>query len=234
MHTGRVIQNFAVLVGAITGAISLAATGYALVRWWKARRVRDRLEISVARLMRQERRLGGVILELDQRLATRSDWAGWARWPMHLGGQLTYASGLADEAEREEALVRALNAQGADERLRQDIEEMHRVLYTVAIGSVDGTVAACRMTHGEPHPVSPGGQEVSPVFTGIDEQTLLEARRRFTTLMRTSLARLGKGDWWSEQRAEGFGSTWTIYRWEGSDVDLATFWGGEVRPLRWD
>jgi hypothetical protein len=227
------IKDFPVLVGAIAAALSIVGSGYGGMHWWKARRVRTRLEISVGRLQRQEHRLGGVIRELDRRLAEGPGWAGWSVWPDKLGGELTYAAALADEAEREEAMVRSLDARGADERLRRDVEELHRVLSRVASACVEGTLDANRSSNGDPIPSSPGGREVTPALGSMDEAQLLEARRRFTTLMRTCRHRLGRGDHWSREWAEAFASSWPVYRWEASDVDLDAYWGGEVRPLRW-
>lgn len=228
------LQDFAVLIGAITGAITIVGSAVAGRAHWRARRVRTHLAASVGRIHRQQHRLGGVIIEVDRRLQKGTEWAGWSRRPKQLAGELAYLSGLADEAEREESIVRSLNAHGADERLRQDIEEMHQVIYRVAIASYDGTVAAYRKGHGRPIPCSAGGDEVTPVFTGMSEADVIEARRRFKTLMRTSLHRLGKGDYWSGHRAEAFDTSWIVHRWEAADVDLGAFWGPEVRPLRWD
>jgi hypothetical protein len=228
-----VVEDFAVLVGAVASAVGVVAAALAAIRWWRVRRVRQRLAVAVGRLVRQERRLGRLIIDLDRQLTMGGAWEGWSQWPAYLGGQLTYASGLADEAEREEALVRALDADGAVERLRQDVEEMHQVLHKVAMACLDGTIAAYRNSEGEPVASSPAGRELSPVFTGTEEEELLAARRRFTTLMRSTLSRLGSSDWRSELRAEAFESSWPLYRWESADVDHGKLWDGELAPLRW-
>lgn len=172
-----------------------------------------------------------MILELDRRL---TEGPGWSVWQDKLGGQLTYASALADEAERDEAMIRSLDARGADERLRQDVEEMHQVLFRLAAGCVEGTLRSCRAANGDPIPSSPGVREITPAFSSLEEGELLEARRRFTTLMRSCLHRLGNGDFWGSERPEAFSPSWPVYRWEAADIDLDVYWGNEVRPLTWD
>lgn len=218
----------------MTGSITIVGSALAGRRRWKARQVRTILEISVGRIHRQQRRLGGVIAELDHRLQDGTEWAGWSKWPRELTGGLAYLNGLADEAEREESMIRSLEALGPDERLRQDVEEMHQLIYMVVNACIDGTISSYQRGHGQPIPASANGHEVSPAFAGTSEAELVEARRRFTSLMRTCLHRLGKGDFWGSHRAEAFESTWTVRRWEVAEIDLNTFWGGEVRPLRWD
>jgi hypothetical protein len=218
-NTVVVLQDFAVLISALTGAIALSGTALACLRRWRARQVRTRLDLSVERIHRQQHRLGGAIIETDRRLQLGTDWAGWSKWPPQLAGELAYLSGLADEAEREESIVRSLEASGADERLRQDVEEMHQVIYRLANACIDGTVAAYRNLHGKPALRSSGGHEVLPVFTGMSEADIIETRRRFTTLMRTYLHRLDPGTHPFHSYAEAFDSSWTIYRWEAARID---------------
>ncbi len=222
------LEDIGVGIGVVTGALAMAAAFQAGYRRWKAAHVRKRLAVSVGRLIRQQHRLGGVVIELDRKLAAGTGWAGWSIWPDTISGQLTYLESLLDEAEREEAMVRSLDASGADERLRQDIEEMHQVLVAVARAAIEGTTGAYQASSGDAVPSSPGGREMTPVFgeTGVDR---FPERRRFTTLMRSCLHRIDPPDG-PTQRAEGFEASWPLVRWEADGIDLDDYWAGDVRP----
>ena len=110
--------NFATIAGALASVVAVAAA----IQQVTARR---RRHVTVSNLEREVRRL----LRLRQRLhAWLATVAQDTDVNDHCAGYVAYYAGTSDELERTIAEIRSIDAEGAHERLRSDVELLARCL----------------------------------------------------------------------------------------------------------
>jgi hypothetical protein len=208
-------------VSTAASAVAIAGTGLALVQWVRARRARGRLGQWARKLHRFDRRVVACVGELDAVFDEGPGWAGWAIWPDSLRDMLAYLDDTIDQLERASAELRAIDAPGAVERLRVDVEQMATVLRLAAVTYRAGAIESYRESSGEAIPMGATGREPTPVLGSNSTAELGALRDEFTLLARTVADRLG-----DEEHAEKYRAVWPIARAEC----LRDAWGSEPRP----
>jgi hypothetical protein len=175
---------------------------------------------------REARRITALAADLDAAFTTGVGWAGWEIWPHALGGRITYLDGTIDGLERDRAAIRAIDATGSTERLRQDIERMAEILRTVATTYRAGTIESYRLCNGEPIPSGAAGREDTPALGSNPGWKVGELRDEFTLLARTVRHRLD-----DEHGAERLTARWPITRAECEAIRATDSWGSEPQPI---
>jgi hypothetical protein len=114
------------IVGGVAAALAIAAALLGAIRWLyrhhRRNKLLDRLRTEVRELDRLDRLLGHSTMQMDQLFTKGFPWAGYAIFDGEMGDHLNTLQQIAGQTADLAARVRALNAQGADERLRGDIE----------------------------------------------------------------------------------------------------------------
>lgn len=220
------LEQWVLLTSAFTGAAAVVTTVRHVFRRVRAGRTRRRIHELLRRIRRIELRLSALAAELDNRLGRGVTWAGLDIWPIELRGHLVYVRALLEEAERSEAMLRALDASGADERLRADVERLYVIFRQVGREYIDGSMKTYRQHFGEPIEMSAGGREVTLTLADESASAINDLRDEFTTLMRTCLYRLE-----ADEHAEEYGVYWPIQRFEVERVAELDVWATEPPPL---
>lgn len=203
MHVG----DFATIVGALASAAALVAIVQQLVARQRRRRTVVQLQIAVGRLLRIRRRLLAWIASVtqDPRLATHSD------------GYLTFYVGTAHELEQLVSEIRSVDAEGATERLRSDVESAVRaVLRQWDWGAT--MIPQQRLMDGLRHP---HGLHAIQRGEGVN---LAAEERNLILLLRSIMRRLG-----NPHVAESLDEVLPLDPNARYDVDA--MWGNDVRPL---
>ena len=193
------------------------------------RHAKNTLGQHLYRLRRLDRRLTVLIIEVDQRLSRGIGWFGSSEgnWDNPLVGHMRYFDGIATELEHSTADLRAMNAFGATERLRADLERLTDSLRKVAEipttltrGSRISILAASPSNTGFKMTLSPPLRCDQNTST---RSTNFVARPNF---FRTSIYRLYGNDYISGYEAE-----WPVEVRPDKHIDTAPLWGGEPRPI---
>lgn len=220
----------AILTGAGAGASATAIIGgwVSLRRAIRGRRQRRELASAVHRLLRLDYWLNVGCRHLDIRLAEGVGWAGHDVWPAKLTGGLNYMAGISDELSVTGARLRSMDeASGAIGRLREDIEELCRVLAAAADRYRLGSLAAYRKFGGAPIPWSAAGREVTPALQEDDIQTHIDGRARATWLFRSCLFRV------RPELAHRYDCQWPVRRHEFERLQPPVVPGIVPLPVDW-
>lgn len=215
-------------LGAGASGAALLGAGSTLRHRWRARRQKDDLRRGLQRLLRLDHRISIVSRHLDARLAEGVGWAGIDLWPERLTGGLNYLDGTADDAERAGAHLRSIDeADASVGRLRDDMEELCRLLVGASDRYKDGTLATYRDHEGAPLPMSASGRETTPTLLPDDVAEHREDRDRLTWLFRSCLFRT------DENSAERYRCQWLVARRETARLEQCIVPRAEPSPIDW-
>lgn len=165
---------------------------------------------------------------LDARLAEGVGWAGIDLWPERLTGGLNYLDGTADEAERTGAQLRSIDeADASVGRLRDDMEELCRLLVDASDRYKAGTLATYRDHEGVPVPMSASGRETTPTLLPDAVAKHRASRDRLTWLFRSCLFRI------DERLAERYRCQWLVARRETEWLESCVVPRAEPPPIDW-
>ena len=179
------------------------------------------------RLARLDRRLCALVAELDERLTVGTGREGPDAWPRPLKGRLTYLDATIDELERTVAQVRAVEADGATERLRADVERLSRVIRDAASEYLSGTVCSYREGRGQPiYSAQAGSFAITPTLHGTQALLVRELPEEATMLFRTCWYRLQ-----ADSMAERYRALWPIEQHEVSHINTEAVWRTEPHPV---
>lgn len=206
---------------AIVGALAQAR------HVWMDRRLKAQLDAELGRLLRLDRRLVGLIVEVDQALGRGVGWFGYRSAPPSLGGHMNYLYGLSHEFDSTTAALRAMSTSGPVERLRSDLEELTGLMRDAAEAYLKGIWATYRATQGAavPYDVTVLG---SPTVTLCNEdlEEALDRQRQVQLLFRTTLCRLHR-----DLVGGTYHNQWPTDLRPGPDEDTEDPWRGEPRPI---
>lgn len=221
------MNDFATMVGAVASAIAIASAVIGVTVWWQQRRVRGDLGTLAYRLLRLDRRLVALAVELDDLLARGVGWHGIAIEPPMLRGHLTYIWAQIDELEWARARVRSLPARGATERIRETVEEAIEALRRAFVIYFEGSMSAYRETGGEPiEPGATGRDPTAALVASPASHELPELRKSMELAIRTVAYQLD-----AHRVAETYRCRWPATRMEVAAVAKTDLWGSEPRPL---
>lgn len=165
---------------------------------------------------------------LDARLAEGVGWAGIDLWPERLTGALNYLDGTADEAERTGAHLRSIDeADASVGRLRDDMEELCRLLVDASDRYKEGTLTTYRDHEGTPVPMSASGRETTPTLPSDAVAKHRTDRDRLTWLFRSCLFRT------DENSAERYRCQWLVARREAEWLEPCIVPRSEPFPIDW-
>lgn len=226
-QTAPMLTEWVLLTGAFTGTVAVVTTARSTSRHVAARRRRDQLAEWLKRALRIQARLSALAAELDDYFVAGVTWAGYEIWPFEVRGHIYYLDGLIDEAERNEAAVRALDTDGANERLRADVEQLYVLFRMAATQYLDGSRACYQDSGGAPLEVGAAGRDlIGPVMHDNGAAEVRAARASFTTLARSCLYRLEL-----EWLAETLEVRWPIQRRDKEAAHGLNVWASEPRPI---
>lgn len=224
---GITLDGFATTVGAVASAIAIASALYGTVVWWRQRRVLGELGSLAQRLLRVDRRLVALAVDVDALLAKGVGWHGVEIEPPMLRGHRDYMWAQIDELERARARVRALAARGATERIRETVEEAIETLRRACVVYFDGTMTAYQEAQGVPMPPGATGRDPTAVLhESPDAGDLPELRKSMELAVRTVAHQLERPG-----VAEGYRCRWPLTRAEVAALAKTDLWGGEPRPI---
>jgi hypothetical protein len=180
------------------------------------------------RVVRLDHRISAVSRHLDTRLGEGVGWAGIDVWPERLTGGLNYLDATADEAERTGAHVRSMDeADTSVGRLRDDMEELCRLLVDAADRYKQGTLATYRDFEGEPVPMSASGRETTPTLLPDVTAKHRTDREKMTWLVRSCLFRM------DAHLAERYRCQWLTVRWETERLEPCIVPRAEPATMDW-
>ena len=221
------MNDFAAMVGAVASAIAIASAALGIIVWWRQRRVRAELGTLADRLLRLDRRLVALAVELDGLLTRGVGWHGIAIEPPMLRGHLTYMWAQIDELEWARARVRSLPARGSTERLRETVEEAIEALRRAFIIYFEGSLSAYQEAGGEPiDPGATGRDPTAVLIASPDSQDLPELRKSMELAIRTAAYQLD-----AHRVAETYRCRWPVARMDVEAVAESDLWGPEPRPI---
>jgi hypothetical protein len=214
------------IAGASLAAIITAL--WSVRRWRNDRKIERELSMHLGRLLRVNLWLTVVAIELDQKLSAGIGWRGKKTNDMNnpITGHLWYCDGIAVELEHSTAELRAMDANGAIERLREDLERLTAVLREAADMYQEDTWSRYLEIKGEPIGYSDDGDEPTVALEACHVPRVEELRREATLLLRTSMRRLNKNDYQTSYEV-----TWPVKIRPSSNVDTNPLWGGQPRPM---
>ena len=220
------MESFVAILGGVASALAIASALTAAALWWQQRRVRDRLGTLTHRILRIDKRLVALAVELDGLLARGVAWHGIAIEPPLLRGHLSYLWGQIDELERHRAVVRSLNARGATERFRETVEDAIEVTRQACVTYFDGSLEAYRNAEGQPVPTGAAGRDPLAALGETAIERVLDLRRGMELAIRTVAYQLDR-----EGLAEAYRCHWPATRSEAAALAGTDLWGGEPRPM---
>ena len=163
------------LVGGIAAALAIAgAFGGALAwlyRYIRRRHLLSRLREEVREIQEIDRELREATMDMERLFSDGFPWAGYAIFTGEMGKHLDTLQGLAQQAGDAVARTRALDANGADERLRADAEQVGEGLRRVIPLYIWGIVSSYRGNYPTPKKVASKAAEqglvhIPPSATG--------------------------------------------------------------------
>lgn len=220
------IEEWVLLTGAFTGTVAVATSVRSGLRKLRERRRRSDLIDWLQRLLRIERRLSALAADLDDKFVQGVTSSERDVWPVQLRGHAFYLADLVDEAERAEAAVRAMDTEGALERLRADVEQLYVVFRTAADEYLRGAQRRYRASHEQPTPVGAAADEGVAMLDADAAERVRALRANFMTLTRSCLYRLG-----NEGHAEALEVCWPIARRDVAAAHELNVWSTEPRPI---
>jgi hypothetical protein len=116
------------IVGGIAAAAALGGAIYGLAAWgyraYRRRKLLAELKKETREIRRLDELLRKTTWDMEQLFSKGFPWAGYAIFIGEMGDHLNTLQGIAGETGDVMARVRALEADGADERLRSDVERI--------------------------------------------------------------------------------------------------------------
>lgn len=114
------------IIGGVAAAVAIAGALYGLIVWtyrhYRRWKLRDQLRTGVREITRLDDLLRKTTWDMDQLFSKGFPWAGYAIFIGGLGDNLNTLQQIAGEIADVMAGVRALEAGGAEDRLRGDVE----------------------------------------------------------------------------------------------------------------
>jgi hypothetical protein len=220
------VDSFVANLGGAASALAIASALTAAVLWWQQRQVRDCLATLTHRILRIDKRLVALAVELDGLLARGVGWHGIAIEPPLLRGHLNYLWAQIDELERHRAVVRGLNARGATERFRETVEEAIEVSRQACVTYFDGSLESYRSAEGQPVPGGAAGRDPLAALGETAIERVLDLRRAMELAIRTVAYQLDR-----EGLAEAYRCNWPATRSEAAALADLDLWGSEPRPM---
>lgn len=179
------------------------------------------------RLLRLDRRLVALAVDLDALLTGGVGWHGIDIEPPMLRGHREYMWAQIDELERTRARVRALAARGATERIRETVEEAVETLRQAFVIYFDGTLTSYREAQGDPVPPGATGRDPAAVLHESPTASgLAQLRKSMELAVRTVAYQLERPG-----IAEGYRCHWPLTRADVAALASTDLWGGEPRPV---
>lgn len=217
---------FASTVGAVASAIAIATAVGAGV-WWRQRRVLAELTTQVQRLLHVDRRLVVLVVDIDRLLSRGVGWHGVAIEPPMLRGHRTYMRAQIDELERARARVRALEARGGTDRVRETVEDAIDILRRAYTIYFDGCMDAYGNAGGEPIPPGATGRDPTALLVASAEaEAVRELRKDMELAVRTVAHQLDR-----PAVAEQFRCRWPVTRFDVGIAAESDLWRGEPQPI---
>lgn len=206
LKNGEMVGDFATIVGALASVVALAAAVQQVLVRSRRRNTEDELRQMIFRLLRLRRWLIAWIASVAQNRNAEAS-----------NGHLSFYAGAAQELEQHVAAIRAIDADGAVERLRADVEHAARCIHRQWDWAAT-MIPAGRLLTDLKHPHGLHAIERSK------EIDLASEERQLVLLLRTIMWRLGNAD-----EAEYIDEILPLDPDRHYDVD--ELWGNDVRPL---
>lgn len=199
--------QFATISGALASVVAVVAAVQQVVVRRRRQYVVLELRIAVGRLMRIRKWLVAWIASVNQdpRLAT------------HSTGYLNFYAGVSHELEQHISHVRSIDAEGATDRLRSDVEEVLRCVlrqWDWAAAMVPRQRLIEELRH-------PHGLHAAQRSEGVD---LAAEERQLILHLRSIMRRLG-----DPEAAERIEEVLPLD--PDAQHDMDAMWGGDVRPF---
>lgn len=226
MQEGVRVESFVAILGGVASALAIGSAIVGATLWWQQRRVRHRLATLTHRVLRIDRRLVALAVELDGLLAQGVGWHGIAIEPPLLRGHLNYLWAQIDELERHRAVVRSLTGRGATDRIRETVEDAIEILRLASVIYFDGSMETYRSAEGQPVPPGAAGRDPLAALGDTETTRVVDLRRSMELAVRTVAHQLGR-----ERVAEAYRCRWPATRAEAAALADSDVWGGEPRPM---
>lgn len=192
------------LVGGIAAALAIAGALFGSLAWVyryvRRKSLLARLRDELRTIQRIDDTLRDATWKMEQLFSNGFPWGGYAIFTGEMGDHLTTLQRLAREAGDAVARTRALDAAGADERLRLDVEGLAEGLRQVVPLYIWGIVSSYRGHYrtneraakkGLVHiPPSATGREPTRTLRLDDRATVRDLRLHLRVLFRSITMRL--------------------------------------------
>ncbi|HYI44526.1 MAG TPA: hypothetical protein VE174_03570 [Actinomycetota bacterium] len=182
--TPAVAPSLFEIVGGVAAAVAIAGSlfglGRAAYRRFRRRQFLGRLRGHVTRIRELDELVRSATWDMELLFSKGLPWRGYAIFSDELGDHLNTLQRVAGDTADVVAEIRALDALGADERLRQDVEGLAEGLRRVVPLYIWGIVASYRKAYSISqsirHPGNDGEEEDDETSIGAkgDEEDLDE------------------------------------------------------------
>lgn len=218
------MSTFYGTISAIAASTVIAAFLLSAWKGWQNRQRRQRLWEHLHRLVRLDRRLVALVVEVDQALGRGVGWIDRDTVPPALGGYVIYLQALIAELEITAADLSAMEANGAVERIRSDLVLLAQRLREAMNMYLTGMLATYRQSCGVPVAYRP--RSCTVVLRAEDVTRARELRLQARLLFRTLLRRLRGEHFWNDYECE-----WPIEVRPSADMGTAELWRGEPQAM---
>jgi hypothetical protein len=205
------MDDLAVILSIIGGTIGIVG---ALIAAWKVTAAQHRrreqtkkLRVTTGRLLRIDNWIANAVVSIDGGFWEGPGWTGLSILPPLLNGPITQLRGIQLELRQTRSELRALDAAGHNEKVREDLERMTAILDEVTSAYIAGATGSYQIHNGEALEPSPAARETTPALEPDTAGHVLALRDEFTLLARTAMRRSG-----GDNQAERYHACWPVAR----------------------